>query len=59
MPFGELMTGMGQACASSVSSVPASDSVTPWPMKSTGRSAASSRSSAVRMSSGGRRCGVC
>ena len=46
MPLGELITGMERRSASAVSSAPASDSVTPWPMKITGRSAASSQSTA-------------
>ena len=37
MPFGELITGTRYLLANSVSSLPASDSVAPWPMKSTGR----------------------
>ena len=37
MPLGEEITGMPSLCANSVSSLPASDSVTPWPMNSTGR----------------------
>ena len=52
MPLGEEMTGMRKRCASSVSSLPASDSVTPWPMNSTGRLAASIMSSAALTCSG-------
>jgi hypothetical protein len=37
MPFGELITGMPYFFANSVSSLPASDKVAPWPMKITGR----------------------
>ena len=37
MPLGEEMTGMPSLRANSVSSLPASASVTPWPMKITGR----------------------
>ncbi len=37
MPFGEVMTGTPSRCDSAVSSGPASESVAPWPMKSTGR----------------------
>ena len=36
MPLGEVMTGTRSRCASAVSSSPASDRVTPWPMKITG-----------------------
>ncbi len=52
MPLGEEMTGMRSRCASSVSSLPASDRVTPWPMNSTGRSAFRIRSSAAVTCSG-------
>ena len=48
MPLGELITGIDRRCASAVSSAPASDSVTPWPMKITGRRAASSQSTRAR-----------
>src|SRR2546429_5509368 len=40
MPLGEEITGMRSLRANSVSSLPASDSATPWPMNSTGRLAA-------------------
>ncbi len=39
MPFGEEITGIRSRCANAVSSRDASDSVTPWPMKITGRAA--------------------
>ncbi len=52
MPFGELITGICRRSASAVSSAPASDSVTPWPMKITGRLAAAISSSARSTSSG-------
>ena len=39
MPLGEEMTGICSRCAKAVSSRDASDSVTPWPMKITGRAA--------------------
>ena len=52
MPLGEEMTGMRSLWASSVSSLPASASVTPWPMKITGRLAPNSSSSAAAISSG-------
>ena len=37
MPLGEEITGICRRCANSVSSRDASDSVTPWPTKMTGR----------------------
>ena len=52
MPLGEEMTGMRSLCTKAVSSLPASASVTPWPMKITGRLAFSSMSSAAAISSG-------
>ena len=52
MPLGEEMTGMRRRCANSVSSLLASDSVTPWPMNSTGRSAFRIMSSAAVTCSG-------
>ncbi len=52
MPLGELITGISRRSASAVSSGPASESVTPWPMKITGRLAAAIRSRARSMSSG-------
>jgi len=51
MPFGELMTGIESFLASAVSSTDASESVTPWPMKSTGRCEARIMSSARATSS--------
>jgi hypothetical protein len=50
MPLGELITGIDRRSASAVSSGPASESVTPWPMNITGRSAASSQSRVRAMS---------
>ena len=52
MPFGELMTGMRYLVANSVSSLLASDSVTPCPMKITGRREACSMLTTVLTSSG-------
>ena len=40
MPFGEEITGTPSRCTNSVSSGPASDNVTPWPMKIAGPLAA-------------------
>src|SRR5579864_7546673 len=44
MPFGDEITGIPSLWANSVSSRLASDSVTPWPMNSTGGGAAALRS---------------
>ncbi len=52
MPLGDEITGMPSFLANSVNSRLASDSVTPWPMKSTGRCALRIMSSARAMSSG-------
>ena len=52
MPLGDEITGMRSRRANSVSSREASDSVTPWPMKMTGRDAFTIMSSAVMTSSG-------
>ena len=52
MPLGDEITGMPSFLANSVSSRLASDSVTPWPMKITGRCAARIKSSARDTSSG-------
>ena len=52
MPFGDEITGMPSLLANSVSSRLASDSVTPWPMKITGRCAPRIISSAQAISSG-------
>jgi hypothetical protein len=52
MPLGEEMTGIWSACANPVSSREASDSVTPWPIKITGRFALSIRSRQAAISSG-------
>ena len=52
MPLGEEITGMPSLCTNSVSSFEASDSVTPWPMKITGRSAFRIRSTQAEISSG-------
>ncbi len=52
MPLGELSTGSANLCASSVSSLPPSESVTPWPMKTAGRRAARIMSAERLMSSG-------
>ena len=52
MPLGEEITGICSRCANSVSSAEASDSVTPWPMKITGRLALRIRSTQAEISSG-------
>ena len=52
MPLGELMTGMRRRWTSSVNCGPASDSVTPWPMKNAGRFAVEIIATAVSMSAG-------
>ena len=52
MPFGDEITGMACFRTNSVSSRLASDKVTPWPMKITGRSAFAIISKACAISSG-------
>ena len=52
IPLGEEITGMPSLRTKAVSSLDASDKVTPWPMNSTGRLAARIMSSAADTSSG-------
>ena len=52
IPFGEAITGTERRSASTTSSAPASERVTPWPMKIAGRSAASSIEATAATSSG-------
>ena len=52
MPFGEEITGICSRWANAVSSREASDRVTPWPTKITGRAALRISSTALATSSG-------